>query len=784
MIVPINDNSNNGCDRALRITREEEDNEESDINSDCQSVNSEKNEIMTGAANKSRELLDSLNHAFKLYDRQEQKNDLVEAFKRCQLSKRAKECVLITGPSGVGKTVLACSLRSKDETNYFISMKFDQFQPPYSKHFNILSAFEEYVQMVESQGQLVQVRENIEVGFDLTEQKILIDCIPCIARILPGVGNVKSHNVKRQELQRRFLSIFVKLLRVIATPQKPLILFLDDLQWCDAGSLDLIQAVFADKEPILGMFILGACRGSEVDFDSALSHMLRSLEDSHATIITDIRVTNMKKSSINEMLSEVLALPKPLSDPLAGILYHYTDGNIFILVQFLKNLHSQKILYVDPNSRQWMWNEKQIHAFLGGTDIVKLLAFKIQNLRPDVQEILQVAACLGPEIDENLLYCIIEHSDVSDSLMIAIEEDLLTIEEISRKPKFLHDRMQQAAYSLIPSKPEFHKRIGKALHQNLSPSELDSHVFLVVSQLHMAELTSQEERDSLAELCLRAGRKAISTSAFDSAADYFAHGIKQLDSRTCWDQKYQLSLALYNAAAEAEYVLANFPRMDRLIDTVLRESKDFSDELQAHTTRVYALGARNDLRTAIEMGFEVLKKQGITFPKKSRTLNIALSFVHAKAKLSKMTDARILNLSIMTNPNSLAAMRLLTLLGCYTSFVKQEYAPLIAMKQLGMTLKEGLCAMSAVAFAAYGTLIGGAMNKIDEAYQYGELALSIIDKFSAVEWIPRVYYYVFSVIKLYREPIRNSLEPLQFAQMVGFETGDIEVRNGTFCQNC
>jgi len=138
----------------------------------------------------------------------------------------------------------------------------------------------------------------------------------------------------------------------------------------------------------------------------------------------------------------------------------------------------------------------------------------------------------------------------------------------------------------------------------------------------------------------------------------------------------------------------------------------------------------------------------------------------------------------MTNPNSLAAMRLLTLLGCYTSFVKQEYAPLIAMKQLRMTVKEGLCAMSAVAFATYGTLVGGAMNKIDEAYQYGQLALSIIDKFSAVEWIPRVYYYVFSVIKLYREPIRNSLEPLQFAQMVGFETGDIEVRNETFSLIC
>lgn len=540
----------------------------------------------------------------QLYDRQEQKHLLLEAFHRRLCCKAKNELILVSGEAGTGKTALALTLREicKSQNGFFVMGKFDQLQRP-EPYAPFVAAFTDFTHQVIARGIVPEMKQRIRQEID-SEFRLLIDMLPALEQILGSQGDT-SQSVKGSEAQQQLKLVFLKFIKAICSPQHPLILCIDDLQWADSGSLDLLLTLLKDADSSAGFMILGTCRYNEVALEHPLAVMLRTLEDEAHVPITNILVGNLNAEAVNKVVSTVLRLDTETSKPLADIVHNETNGNIFFVMQFLKSLHEEGILF-RRNGVDWQWDSQRIHV--SSQDVVLLVSKQMERLEPQVQEMLMVASCIGAEFDEYLLHDVLNPSQVAETLATALTKGLILVDRHAAGYRFTHDKVQQAAYSLIPEEDRdtFHLTIGRQLWKNLSAEEIDMNIFLVVNQLsrgiHLVE--DQDELYGITMLCLRAGEKATLSSDFATAAEYLGFGIELLGSRG-WRDQYDLSLNLYNAAAEAEYCTAKFDRMDRLTDQVLLHARSFHDKLRAYTTQVYSLGARQQLQEAIDMGFGV-----------------------------------------------------------------------------------------------------------------------------------------------------------------------------------
>jgi histidine kinase len=474
-------------------------------------------------------------------------------------------------------------------------------------------------------------------------------------------------------------------------------------------------------------------------------------------------------------VANILDLSMEESEPLAELVCRQTCGNVFFVIQFLRSLSEEGLLYQDSERERWTWEpEDKILGKLECSNVIRLLAQKIQGLPRDVLDVLMVASCLGADFDEYLLHEVVT-SDVPYGIAIAEEKGL--IERSCGGWRFVHDQIQQSAYSLIPEheRGEVHLQIGRKLWNSLDTVELGLNTFLVVNQLrHGAHLmTFQDERDRMAVLLLRAGEKATTSSAFQNAASHLNLGISMLGSRH-WRDQYHLSLDLYNATAEVEYCNANFDRIDELIDEVLNNARCADDKTRALTTSIYSLGSRNELQKALDLGFKVLSDLGEPFPAKGRTLTIIFEFIRTKRMLRKLSDDDILNLPKMCDVKKIAAMRIMNLMFAYTLNGRPMFAPLVAMRLVQTTIVHGLSGMAGVGFSAFGMLLCMVFGDVVLGIRLARVSIKIIDKFQAKEWVSRVYSAAYGFCFPCEESLKDQLKPLLISHRVGLGSGDIE----------
>ena len=396
------------------------------------------------------------------------------------------------------------------------------------------------------------------------------------------------------------------------------------------------------------------------------------------------------------------------------------------------------------------------------------------DLPDSVQHVLKVASCLE-SLDEKLLVAACSCEDVSTKLKVANEVGVIVHDK--RGYAFVNTETQEAAYQLIQdtSRPHVHVTIGRNLIRNLSQEHVEDNAYMVLRQFHLGkeEIKGTRERHAIAALCRRAAQEAVAESDFVAASMYLEFGISLLQH--AWKHDYDLTLALYNAAAEVEYCTANFERMDALVETVLVNATCFRDTQLARATRVYSLGARGRMLEAVQEGMDVLRHLGVAFPKKTRTSHMVVEFVKTRRMLKK-TDEMILRMPYMTDPDVIAAMQMLNVVFPNVFKTDQKLSFLVATKMIQLTMQHGLCAISSVGFALYGMLLVSFSEMSDEGWRYGQLSLALLDKFEAREWLPRVYFGVYGNINRLKTPLKELFGPLQHAYSVGMATGDIEVR--------
>lgn len=716
----------------------------------------------------------------KLYGREDELVLLMEAFDR--VSEGDSETVLVGGYSGTGKSVLVHETHRPiaAKKGYFIEGKFDQFQrsKPYLAFIQSFTSFVSIL-LTENKTRLDPIRQQINNVLG-DEARVLTELIPNLELLIgsqpeiPKLGGLESQN--------RLNYLFSSFIKAIATTDHPIVLFIDDLQWADSASLSLLNALMSNKELSYFMCIC-TYRDNEVSPTHPFMLTVAGIRENGGKV-SKIKIGDLGKKNTQLLISDSINLPIDATQSLSNLVFDKTHGNAFFVTQFLKNLAEESLLYFDHADKQWKWDIKKIDERNITDNVVELLAGKIVFLPSETLECLKVAACIGNQFDTETLKAGHENDSINSSealdpvfevLRAALAEGYITPTE--HKFRFVHDRIQQAVYSLIPDeeKSAFHHRIGTLLLKRASEEQLENQLFEIVNQLNQGIdlISSEDEREALADLNLRAGIKAKDSSAFQPSLNYFETGIELL-KKNHWKSQYELSLGLNTEAAESAYNMGEFESMNQKLDVVLANRKELMDVVRPYAIRINALKAQNKLQEAIDTGLEVLKQLGEKFPKKGPLPLVMVDLIRTKIKLMGKDHDHILGMPEMTNPYKAAALRILNDIASPVYWARPAILPFIIFRMVRISLKYGVTEISAFGFATYGLLMCGVLGDMRGGYRFGQIGLALLDRFEAKRWLSQIYTPIYALINHWSENVHKSLEPFLYSYKVGFETGAIE----------
>ncbi len=717
----------------------------------------------------------------KLYGRETEVQILLDAFGRVSLG--ATEMMLVSGYSGIGKTSIVNEVHKPivAARGYFIAGKFDQFKRniPYAA---LIQAFQELVRqlLTESSEQIAVWKENLLQALG-TNGQVIIDVIPEVELIIGKQPEVPQ--LGASESQNRFNRLFQQFIRVFCQPEHPLVIFLDDLQWADSASLKLIQLLVTDPDNKY-LLAIGAYRDNEV---SPVHPLIQTIEKIQAneTVVNNITIQALDLDSVNQLIADTLdaSVNSEQIKVFSELLFNKTQGNPFFLTQLLKTLYSENLLVYQVDTDCWEWDIQQIQAIgIADFNIVELIARNIRKLPETTQKALKLAACIGNQFNLEVLSIVNEQSNLTTAAhlweamqaglilplsenykipLVFAQEELVSVRDVQVDYKFLHDRVQQAAYSLIPEseKKATHLKIGQLLLNNTTEQERKDNIFALVNQLNYGTdlLTAQSEKDELAQLNLIAGQKAKAATAYEAAVNYLNVGLELL-SQDSWENKYDLTFTFYLEAAEAEYLNANLERAGVLCDRALQTAKTTLEKVKLSELKIKFYVAKNQIQSALDTGLQVLEMLGVSL---------------CESAPQNLNFEELANLPIMTDPYKLAAMQILILIWPPACFGSSAIALPILYTMIELSIRDGNSSVSIYAYSVYGPLMSWLIPDIDSAYQLGQISLQLLERLNGKEILSKVFVNIF-ISQHQKEPLANTIEPLLQAINNGLEVGDIE----------
>ncbi|HEY9728404.1 MAG TPA: ATP-binding protein, partial [Chroococcales cyanobacterium] len=627
--------------------------------------------------------------------------------------------------------------------------------------------------------------------------QVIIDVIPEVELIIgkqpavPEVGPTESQN--------RFNRVFQGFIRVFCSEEHPLVIFLDDLQWVDSATLKLIELMMTDSETQY-LFLIGAYRDNEVESSHQLMMTLERLRRERATI-NQITLAPLAPEAIAQLIADTLHSDTESVKPLAELVVRKTGGNPFFVNEFLKTLYAENLIifnyaasgissqqsaFGERQSSFWNWDLAQIEAKNITDNVVELMIDKLKKLPQFTQQVVRLAACVGADFDLNTLSIICEKSpaEIFSHLVAAIQLGLIVpkceLDEnlLVQEYKFLHDQVQQAAYALIDEsrRQVVHLQIGRNLLKKTSPERLSERLFEIVDHLnHGIELvTAQPERDEIARLNLIAGQKAKAALAYSMAKNYLATARVWLAAYS-WQTNYDLTLDLYLETTEVAYLCGDFEQVEYWAALVLQEAKTVLDIVKVYEVKIQTYIAQNQPLKAIDAGLQVLQQLGISFPETPSQSDIHLELDTIASHFRNKPISDLIHLPQMTDSNQLAAMRILSRITIAAYFAAPALVPILASKQVNLSIQYGNTSVSPFAYANFGAFIlCGMVGNIDSGYQFGQVALRLLSKQNTHSLRARTLTIVYFLIIPRKEHVRESLEPLLEAYQIGLETGDLE----------
>ncbi|MBD1855576.1 MULTISPECIES: AAA family ATPase [Leptolyngbya] len=725
----------------------------------------------------------------KLYGRESEVQTLLDAFDRVAAGR--SELMLVAGFSGIGKTAVVNEVHKPivRQRGYFIKGKFDQFNR------NIpLSAFAQALRdlmrqlLSESDAELAAWKSKILAVVGENGQ-VLIDVMPELEQIIGQQPAAPA--LTGSAAQNRFNLLFQKFIEVFTTVDHPLVMFLDDLQWADVASLQLLKLLMKDNGYLL---MLGAYRDNEVSPTHPLMLMVEEIQKSTAIVHT-ITLKPLAFSTTNRLIADTLNCSIELAKPLTELVDRKTKGNPFFTAQFLKALYEEGYIRFNRELRYWECDITQVTALSLTDDVVEFMATQLRKLSDETQQVLKLAACIGNQFDLTTLAMVLQQpvAEAATVLWKALQEGLILPtsqvykffqagEQIAAQSsinptyRFLHDRVQQAAYSLIPTEQRetYHLQIGRSLLQNLSIEQQADHLFNLVSQLNAGKalITDEAEREELAQLNLKAAQKAIAATAYDAAKQYLHH-FQELLKPDRWKTQYELTLSGYITMAEVAYLLGDLSQMEALADLICQQAKTFLDTTEVCEIKIEAYSNQGDFAKAINIGLEFLKYFGIEFPSQPTEQDFAAYLGETQRQLAGRSADEIVQLPVMTCPDSNIILRILMHLSNPTYVAQPALYPLVVFKQVQLSATKGNAAASTFGYSVYGLLLCGVLGDIELGYQLGEVVQQLSERFNSQEHLPKTQVIINHFVNHWKRSLTSTLEGLKTAHTIGIETGDL-----------
>jgi PAS domain S-box-containing protein len=719
----------------------------------------------------------------KLYGREAMLEQLTANYNLCAAGGQA--LVLISGYTGVGKSSLVHELRQyiNEHEGRFSSGKFDQFRRnrPY---FAILQALQGLVRQLlaepEERVTAWRTRLHAELGNSMSA---LLKLIPELGPIV-GDGSRAPDHAPLDE-QGRF-RVFAQLLGVFAQRESPLVLFFDDLQWADLASLQLLEAL-AHTPCLPHLLLIGSYRDHALHAGHPLPPTLQRLRESPLEM-HEYRLEPLTPLQVGRLVAETLRCDERECRQLALVCHEKTQGNPFFLNQFLSALYEEGLIHF--RDQRWQWDETAIRSREMTDDVVSLMVGKIQRLPPRTQKVLPLAACIGATFNLRTLSVAHQSSprETAEDLWPALTEGLVApvddsyrlfqhFDATRTRYRFVHDRIQQAAYSLIDEAEleALHLLIGRLLRQSLAPDEVGARIFEITNHLNLARgrITDRAERLDLAALNLEAGTRARESAAFDTALDYLQTGLALLPD-DCWATSYALTRDLHIAAAETANIKADFELMERLARAVEAHAHSLLEKVRVHEIRIQSQVSRNRFGEGLAIALEVLGLLGVSLPREPSRLQIWLELIRTQWLLRDVSAERILAAPQIRDPHTLAALSILASMFGIVKFSSSALRPLVMARQVELTVRHGLTDAAAPAFAGYGGVLCGRFDAIDEGYRLGRVGLELAEQRPAGKGRHKTLSLFNSYVRHYKEPLRHSLEPLRQAHQMALDCGDME----------
>ncbi|MEG4274279.1 MULTISPECIES: protein kinase domain-containing protein [unclassified Microcoleus] len=722
-------------------------------------------------------------------------------------SPSSSEMILVSGYSGIGKTAIVNEVHKPivRHRGYFISGKFDQFNRniPYSA---IITAFQALINqlLTENAAQIASWKHQLLDAL-IPNAQVIIDVIPEVEFIIGSQPEVPQ--LGPTESQNRFNRVFQQFLKVFCQPQHPVVLFLDDLQWADAASLKLMQLLMSDSDSQF-LLIIGAYRDNEVNPTHPLIQTLEKIRESGANL-NNITVQPLAINHVSQLIADTLnesAATRRIQS-FSQLLFSKTQGNPFFLTQLLKTLALENLLHYEASSDKWQWDIEAIQA-IGITDlnVVELIARNIQKLPEVTQKALKLAACVGNTFNLDVLAIVNEASELvtgaqlwpalqaglilplSEAYKIPLvfvesESESVRLQDVKVDYKFLHDRVQQSAYSLIPEtdKKSTHFQIGQLLLQNTTAEERKNNIFALVNQLNfgiettteeLPLLATQSDKNLLAELNLIAGQKAKASAAFEAAVNYFniSLGLLAADS---WQSDYDLTLPIYVETVESEYLNANFEQAEQLLEIVLQEAKTLLDRVKVYEVKIQSYISQYRFSEAIETGLEVLEKLGVSLSQMSESPGILIQAILRKLAEENKQIEDLADLPEMTDPYQFATILILLKVNPASYMTNPALGYRLLSAMVDICLNYGNPPLAASVYVNYGMFLS-AFGDIDSGYRFGQLSLRLLDQFNAQKIKAIVLQCFNAFIKHWKNHVRETIDYLQEAFNSGLETGNLE----------
>lgn len=721
----------------------------------------------------------------KLYGREKEIKTLLNSFARINNHSKginkAVEMMLITGYSGIGKSALVREIYKPitEKKGYFISGKFDQFQRniPYSA---LVNAFRQLVKQLLTESPVILNSWQTKLLDVLrVNGQVIIDVIPEIELIIGKQLPVAE--LGAIESQNRFNLVFQNFMQNCCSKEHPLVIFLDDLQWADGATLKLIELMMIDSN-LQYLFLIGAYRNNEVNRGHPLMIMLDDLRKSEVTI-HQITLDNLTLKDLNQLIADTFKSDFNQVKSLAKLVFDKTKGNPFFIKQFLNALYLDKLIYFDYNQHKWQWDILKISTQNITDNVVELMINELKFLPKSTQLILQLASCIGANFDLHTLSIVEEKApkELFKDLMIAINSGLiLPLSELDenlliQNYQFLHDRIQEAAYALIPEvqKSKIHLQIGQLLLENVSDIERKENLFAIVDHFNIGRklITELSRRKTLARLNLEAGNKAKKATAYAEAKVYLKTGIELL-SDNCWENEYQLTLNLYISSAEVAYLNGDFEDMETIAKLVLQTTNIIFERVKIYEIQLVAYTTQGKIFETIKVGKKALAELGIQLPSKHDQFETNKALQHLANQLHDRQIEELIDLPVMKDAKAKAIMSFFWKL--YSSIFQgmPELLPFQSSTMVSLSLQFGNTPASAVGYAIHGMVLCAFFGEVEKGYRFGKLAINLINQSNQYQFKSMILQIFGSCIQPRKEALRATLIILKDAYGIGREKGD------------